>query len=334
MFDSVTDATVADYTDLAGAGDTAAAIHLVDSILDEGFGVPELVRDLLAPSQTLVGLRWERGEWSVAREHTATAVTNEVLTHLPSNQEKSATRREKVIVAMAEGDWHNTSARMIAAGLSHAGFSVTATPAGTSAGQVAAMIHDHGPRALVLTCSQPSLIPGARRLVVAAQDAGTPAVVGGRAFGTTAERANRLGANGWAADLIDGARKVAECVGFSEPSSRFEFGSSIEYSRLRQRLGEVTEAVRRSLEGEGRISERDMESALFLLRSLMASMLIEDTTILRDDAAWLANRTHCDGPVLGPVINAISAALPQGTPNSLQALESVADQVGSSIGGK
>ena len=52
------------------------------SLMESGMTPQEVIREVLAPAQRLVGERWERAEWTVADEHRATAVTDAALHHL------------------------------------------------------------------------------------------------------------------------------------------------------------------------------------------------------------------------------------------------------------
>lgn len=334
MSNSLAESTVVEYTEIAGQGDHRAALRLVDGLMADGFDVPDLLLRLLTPSQIEVGRRWQDGEWTVAKEHAATAVTGRVLSRLAVLTEERPVLSVRLIVAMAESDWHSTGASVMSIGLRHAGYEVFKAPSGTSAGQLAALVHDVGPAAVVLNCSVPSLLPGARRLVVAAQDAGTPVIAGGRAFGGNPNRARLIGANGWAGDVTAGADVVREHAGFSNPSHRFEHGATSDYARIRQRLATITETLRVTLSNHVDPTDEALELALFLLRSLAASLLIHDETILEEDLAWSAARHSRGGPPVDPAISAIRAALPDDTPTAISFFESATSQLSSSMGGK
>jgi methanogenic corrinoid protein MtbC1 len=71
------DTRIGRFADYLESSDLRGA--LAYGLLDDGLAVDELVLDLLAPAQALVGLRWELGDWSVAAEHASTAITEAVL---------------------------------------------------------------------------------------------------------------------------------------------------------------------------------------------------------------------------------------------------------------
>lgn len=333
MTHSLNNEAVTEYTDIAGSGDHLSAIRFVDDLISDSQDIPALLRDLVSPSQELVGLRWQTGAWNVGQEHAATATTNRVLAHLSGFAVERPARPMRLIVAVAESDWHSTGASVVAIGLRCAGFDVVRAPTGTSAGQLAALVHDIGPAAVVITCSLPSLLPGARRLVVAAQDAGTPVIAGGRAFGTNPRRAQLVGANGWAGDVTASGDVVRAQAGFSQPSYRFEHASTADYARIRQRLGPITERMRATLTRKAGPEDEVLDSALFLLRSLLSSLLIDDETVLQEDLAWALSRNEHGGPPVSPALSAIRQALSNDTPTALSLLESVSTQL-TSAGGK
>lgn len=183
-------------------------------------------------------------------------------------------------------------------------------PLGAAAGQVAGVIHDLGPECVVVSCSLPALLPGARRMVVAAQDAGTPAVVGGRGFGTDGRRAERLGANGWAADVVELADLVEATAGFSMPSARFDYPGTAEYATLRQEAGVVTDRVRALLEGPDDHSGA-VDAAVWLLKALAASLLLDDSDILSEDVDWFTSRAPITGLSVSRLLEALLHALPE-----------------------
>ena len=111
-----------DYFDVLVRCDPVAATDLVLELVEAGATLDEVVQDVLAPAQARVGELWERGEWSVAQEHAATAVTEAAVSAL---WVMTARRRlgdgPRVAVACAEGEWHALPPRMAAAVAAEAG---------------------------------------------------------------------------------------------------------------------------------------------------------------------------------------------------------------------
>ncbi len=312
MPDDVAAFEVDAYVERAGRGDSTAAWAIVERAVEHN-PAPLVLRDLLSAAQTVIGTRWQHGEWSIREEHTATAVTTELVRRIGTRAGGESWRTGMVIVAAAEGDWHTMGTLLIATTLRLDGWPVVTLPPGTSSGQLASTIHDLGPVVVAITCSMPALLPGARRLVMSSQDAGTPAVVGGRGLGGDGTRARRIGANGWARDVVEASATLAAHAGFSGPSLRIEHASIGEYATLRRSIsaitGDIEDALQRRYDGN---AESHVGIALWLVRSTAASLLCNDPTIIEADVAWCHARSRAGGPEVAPLLEVVHDALPAG----------------------
>jgi methanogenic corrinoid protein MtbC1 len=67
------------YLGLIGDGDEYAAVELVSSLLDVGVLPQRIMIDLIGRAQNRVGELWAANEWSIAREHAATAISERAL---------------------------------------------------------------------------------------------------------------------------------------------------------------------------------------------------------------------------------------------------------------
>lgn len=61
------------YEAALAAHDGDAAAAAVIALLDAGTAPTQVITDVIAVAQRAVGGRWQRGEWTVAEEHAATA---------------------------------------------------------------------------------------------------------------------------------------------------------------------------------------------------------------------------------------------------------------------
>jgi hypothetical protein len=145
----------------------------------------------------------------VADEHAATAITDAVLGALAWRLD-AVEQQGHVVVACAEGDWHSLPARMLAEVLRLDGWQVSFLGASTPADHLHRFLAEVGTVAVAISCSIPIFLGGALRSVQAAQAAGVPVLVGGRAFGRDDLRARRLGADGWAPDAAAAADLLAD----------------------------------------------------------------------------------------------------------------------------
>jgi len=299
---------VSRYADAGGEGNAAAARDVVETVLAEGVPVLIVLRDLIAAAQTLIGIRWQTGEWSIQQEHAATATSASIVRNLEQTTTPRRSRGQLVLVAVGEGEWHSLGASLLQQSLRMDGWDVVVLPPGTRAGQLASAIHDHGPAAVAISCALPALLPGAHRLVMASQDAGTPAIVGGRGFGSDATRARGLGADGWARDTVSASATVAAHAGFSRPSLRMTHPAFGEYTTLIRHLPAITEAI-----DEAVSTETAVDAALWLVRSLASALVCDDPAILHEDVAWHRSRSRVGAPAVDPLLEVINASLPLGS---------------------
>ena len=158
--------------------------------------------DLLAAAQRDVGERWYRNEITPADEHLASGVTAAALDTLMGETSQSA-RDTHSVVTCAEGDFHSLAAQMFGESLREHGISVTVLGASTPADVVAEFLVRSGADSLAISCSIPIFFPGTVRVIDAAHRQGIPVIVGGRAFGNSPSRAERLGADAWALTAAD-----------------------------------------------------------------------------------------------------------------------------------
>jgi methanogenic corrinoid protein MtbC1 len=175
-------------------GDAATAYRLVLRLLDDGYPMPVVVDDVLAPIQWESGRRWETGDATISEEHVSTAAVETLVSMLTGGFDQPVDA-EVVVVVCAEGDTHSLPARLAAAVLAYEGYRTlflgTAVPAADLAGYLATTATD----ALVVSCARPASLLGARACIAAGHGAGVPVVVGGRAFGEGDERWQHLGAD-------------------------------------------------------------------------------------------------------------------------------------------
>ena len=185
-----------DYFDALVRCDPAAATDLVMDRLESGASLSEISREVLVPAQTRVGELWERGEWSVAQEHTATAVTEAAVSALwVMTARRQLSGGPHVAVACAEGEWHALPPRLAAALAAEAGANVTVLGPSMPADHLRRRLAVGDIDLLALSCTVPVNLIGAARCVAAARAVGIPVVVGGRAFAGRQQRARAIGAD-------------------------------------------------------------------------------------------------------------------------------------------
>ena len=179
-------------------GDLPAAYSLTLRLLDDGTPFETIVERVLAPIQTDLGRRWADGDISIADEHAATAVVEDLVTMLASGLAPVTGR--SVVVVCPEGDDHTLPGRIVSLLLGLNGVSARFLGGSLPARDLGAYIETTAPFAVALSCSVPSALVGALHSIEVAHAHGVPVVVGGRAFGADPTRSLRVGADAWAAD--------------------------------------------------------------------------------------------------------------------------------------
>lgn len=95
-------------------GDKQVCHNIVTTLLEDNIAIRELYTDLFQTSMYSVGELWERNEISVAREHLATTITENMLSvtypHLFTGQQSA----KKAIIACTANEYHQLGGKMVA----------------------------------------------------------------------------------------------------------------------------------------------------------------------------------------------------------------------------
>ena len=178
-------------------GDLDSAYSVATTLLDEGVPFETLVTEVLGSVQLELGVRWADGDLTVADEHAATAVAEELVILLSGWP--APTVGPAIVVACAEGDAHSLPARVVAAVLATRGFRsllLGASVPSTDLGDYLERQHPLRSRS-PSRCRPRSTARSAS--VAIAHEQRVPVVIGGRALGPDETRARRLGGDAWAA---------------------------------------------------------------------------------------------------------------------------------------
>lgn len=272
-----------------GQGDAGAAFDVVGGLMADGMAFASILFDVIAPLQAEIGRRWQQGDYGIAEEHAATGAV-ETLVSLLAGSLSNPDDARHVVVACADGDTHSLPARMVAAYLLYLGWRVTYLGSSIPASDLEVYLSDLKPEALVLSCAIVTCLPGARASIAAAHRAGIPVLAGGRAFGDSPERAQRLGADAWVGHPAaidetlrswqpDPTTAEGEAVAPTDEMERLEAG------RLRI-VAEAADAVRTSGFADGTANLRVRADVLILFDALLASLLVRDPSVIRDFGTW------------------------------------------------
>ncbi len=197
------------FQQLVGDGDEYGAVEVVNDLLDDGVPPQRIMIDLIARTQGRVGELWAANQWSVAREHAATAISERALAAVAA---RITTRpfRGRITIACVDGEWHALPVRILAEMLRLDGWRVDFLGANVPGPHLVTHLHQTGPDAVALSCMLPTRLPRAHAAITACRTVGVPVIAGGRGFGPDGRWAQRLGADAWAAGAEEAVARLAD----------------------------------------------------------------------------------------------------------------------------
>ncbi|MDP2289228.1 MAG: B12-binding domain-containing protein, partial [Actinomycetota bacterium] len=298
---SVTEQNLTDYLDAARRGARLEAIDIAIQILEAGIPAEIIITDLLGAAQVAIGLGWQRNEWSVALEHRASGITESALQavtdaamRLPGAPREGSLG--SAVVACSEGEWHVLPARMSTEIMRLRGADPVFIGPSVPASDLAAMLGEHPPAAVAITCSMPMSLAGTWRSITAVRALGMTVICGGRGFGPGGIWGLALGADAWAPTFTAGADLMLEAIDAPRREPRGPAGSAaaIEEIRIisRDREAIVEEATAMALAAWPYLRESDAavratrEDLANTLKMLSAATITGGSSIVTDYVRW------------------------------------------------
>jgi excisionase family DNA binding protein len=196
------------------AGDEAGAWTLLEAALASELTPEDLLLELIAPTLGAVGSRWERGELSVADEHTASVVATRLVSRLGARFARKGVRRGTVVLAAAPGELHALPVAIAANLLRWRGFDVVELGADTPPEALAeAVARESDLVAVGLACTSGDAGRSVRRAITLAHRAapGVPLLLGGAAIADE-DHARRLGADVFTGGRADAVVHAVEAI--------------------------------------------------------------------------------------------------------------------------
>lgn len=282
-------------TDHVMAGRVVDCYAVVDDLLLSGWNSERIVTDVLAVFQQEVGLRWQSGAWTVAQEHAASAVVDDLLGALGRHVPTSVSHGTVALVC-AEGEWHVTPARMAALLLRLHGWHTSFLGGSTPPEQLARTLEDSRPTYLAVSCTRVLSLLGAARIAAVARKGGIPTLAGGPAFGTDPRRAERLGFDGWAPDIAAASAILTRWLDEPPPPAPGpptedlddRAGAFVQVSIVEQtiqRLADLVPSVLHHGERPLALVRQDLSE---ILQAAHLAALTEDPRVFTDHLRWLA----------------------------------------------
>jgi methanogenic corrinoid protein MtbC1 len=327
------DETFDAYFGALSAADAWAAADVLASALDCGEAQHQLIREVIVPAQRRVGELWFSGEWNVADEHAATAVSEHSLVLLANPRPGKPSRR--VVLACAEGEWHTLPARL-AANLAGGGdVDIVMLGGSVPAEHLRQYLRASQPDALALSCTMPTNLIGAARSISAAHAEHIPVIVGGAAWGSGDHRATQLGADlrledpgalGAGLKSVSTLRTLARAPEIPHEALLLDSGadeSSLRLALWRQCaenpwMNSMTRSQR----------QRSLEDLRWLARHAAAAVACDDPTIVRNLLSWLLNLLTPKGVPATAIVDScryLADSIDQNAPRAAAVLRSEAD---------
>ncbi|MEU8228874.1 cobalamin-dependent protein [Actinoplanes sp. NPDC048967] len=284
------------YLRLVGDGDEYGAVEIVTALLDNGVAPARVMLDLIARTQSRVGALWAANEWSIAREHAATAISERALAAVSA---RSAVRptRGRITVACVDGEWHALPVRILGEMLRLDGWRVDFLGANVPGPHLVTHLHQTGPDAVALSCMLATRLPRAHAAITACRSVGVPVIAGGPGFGPEGRWAQRLGADAWAADAESAVRRLAhEWPPPIDDPYQTAFLGDDEYTHLARHRGELVQTAMTRLTAAyppiGAYSRRQYDSTLddlgHVVDFLAAALYVADEQVFTDFVTWTA----------------------------------------------
>ncbi|MEU7978116.1 cobalamin-dependent protein [Micromonospora sp. NPDC049081] len=298
------------YLGCLDRADLVGATRLATGLLDAGASVADVLVDLVAVAQREVGLRWLSGRWSIAQEHAATHVSEQVVEVVAAHTAPTDDRGH-VVLACVEGEWHALAARIVMEVVRAAGWRVTFLGASVPVRQLVSYLHQTGPDAVLLSCVQPSRLVRAGRMVEACRAAGVPVVAGGPGFGPEGRWATTVGAAGWGATARDAVRLLSGPLLAAPHTGAAPTAGSDEYVPVLRRRRELVQLVLREVTPVAERAEEVAGVVAQLVDALAAAIRIGDPQLLVEFVRWQAGvlDTRDGARLLDDVLRVCATAL-------------------------
>jgi methanogenic corrinoid protein MtbC1 len=284
------------YLRLVGDGDEYGAVEIVTALLENGVPPVRVMLDLIARTQRRVGELWATNDWSIAREHAATAISERALGAVAARTSVRPTRG-RITVACVDGEWHAVPLRILGEVLRLDGWRVDYLGANVPGPHLVTHLHQTGPDAVALSCMITTRLPRAHAAITACRSVGVPVITGGPGFGPDGRWAHKLGADAWAAGAEGAAQRLARDwpPQIDDPYGTPFLGDD-EYTYLVRHRGDlVSTAVTRlaaAYPPVGDYSRRQHDSTVedlgHVVDFLAAALYVDDAQVFTDFVAWTA----------------------------------------------
>lgn len=153
------------YLETILSGNRREAQALITELTDSGRGYVDLVADVIQPAMVELGRLWQGNTISVAQEHLATAITQNILAHCLMYSETASPMLSSAVFACVEGNRHNLGLLIIADVFELEGWATHFLGADTPLDSLMAYIRQEDPDLVGLSISLPQHVLQVKRIV-------------------------------------------------------------------------------------------------------------------------------------------------------------------------
>jgi MerR family transcriptional regulator, light-induced transcriptional regulator len=141
-----------EFLDALVWGDARLAELIAIEAVTRGVDLATLYVEVLTPALHEIGERWQRGSMSIADEHLATALVENVMGIVRNAGTRAPRRtRERILLAAVEAEGHIVGLRMLSDLAEGAGFDVRYLGAAVPSHTLEGIVRRHDPRVVALT---------------------------------------------------------------------------------------------------------------------------------------------------------------------------------------
>ncbi|MEU9833991.1 B12-binding domain-containing protein [Streptosporangium sp. NPDC048047] len=280
-----------------GRADEFGAVDVVLELLEAGVPAERVLLDLIAPAQRRVGELWAANDWSVAREHAATAISERAVAAVAARV-RPRPHLGRVTVACTDGEYHALPTRLLAEVLRLRGWHVDFLGASVPGPHLITHLHQTGPDAVALGCALALRLPRAHAMIGACQAVGVPVLAGGAGFGADGRFARLLGADAWAPSADAAADLLAEggLPSFPSPAVALAHLDDEEYTHLTRRRAQLLQTVMSEMVAafppmaayDPAQLEATADDLAHILDFLGAALYVDDDELFAGFVSWTA----------------------------------------------
>lgn len=181
------------------------ALEGIQNAIKTGISVRDIYLHVITPVMHELGCLWHRNKITIGLEHYCTAVAQMVMAQLFPLLFDGAAKKKRLVSACVTGELHEIGARMVSDLFELNGWDTVFLGADVPVDSVADVIVQHNASVLAISVTMGANLSALSRLILAVRDspacANVKILVGGAAFGVDSSLWQRLGADGWAADV-------------------------------------------------------------------------------------------------------------------------------------